>query len=103
MTIHFSNCVEVWEKIFFWMPIPTILIAIFSGIMLFGQENPPNWKKHKKRVIIFELLGPLHPLVTTKYLKAEAVKYRWWFFVSVILLIFWGVGLGYAPICTQNT
>ena len=103
MVTHFSNCIEPFEKLLFWVPVPLIFIAITTGFLLFSQERSPSWKSDKKGVLILELLGPFHPIFTTKYLKPQAVKYRLWFFGSVSLLIIYVVSLNFSPICIANT
>jgi cytochrome b subunit of formate dehydrogenase len=103
MTIHYSNCFELWEKILFWVPIPTIFVILIAGFMLFSQEEIPSWKTDKKGVIIFELLGPLHPLLTSKYLQPKVVKYRWWFFGSIAVLGLHMLMFSHFQVCAIDT
>lgn len=103
MIIHYSNCIETWEKILFWFPVPVVLIVSISGFLIFSQEKDLSWKDDKKGVLLLELLGPLHPLVTSKYMRPQAIKYRWWFVCSVILLVVWFLGTNYLSICTLDT
>lgn len=92
MIIHFSDCGTVWEQVLVWILVVSILIAIVSALLLFSSEKTLEWKKDKKAVLLDELLGPFHTLVSSRYLTAQGAKWRRVFLGAVFAIVF-NIGL----------
>ncbi|MFV8782177.1 hypothetical protein ACNKU7_07115 [Microbulbifer sp. SA54] len=99
MTIQFSDCQGVYEHAVVWVMGISILVAIFSGLLLFTGEKATD----KKGAIVIEFLGPLHPLFTAKYLTDKAAKWRFPFFCSVSVVAVCVVCFNVFNVCAANT
>ena len=102
MNFHYSNCIDQWEKIFFWIHIIAFFIVVISGFLLFNRQNDPEWKSDKKGVFLVLFTGALLPLFTTKYLNPKAVKYRWLFLGSIAILFINAAIHKQYPICSTD-
>ncbi|NVK58391.1 MAG: hypothetical protein HWE26_22630 [Alteromonadaceae bacterium] len=95
----FSNCHGILEISIFLISVLSILIIIISGVVLFSGEKIED----SKGAWFTELLGPLHPLFTSKYLVPSAAKWRYPFFGSIVTLIVCYVLFANAGICSFGT
>ena len=84
MNTQSPSCQSTLELTIVFVMILSFLIIIISGIMLFGNEKLP---KNKKGWLFFELIGPLHPLITKRYLNQRALKWRLPFLFSLLIFI----------------
>ena len=99
MNIQFSDCQSTVENIILYLMIISILLTIVSGVMLFGNEKLP---KNNKGWLGLELLGPLHPLFTKKYLNQRALKWRIPFFASVLVTILGTIFINVFNLCSTS-
>ena len=99
MNIQFSDCQSTIENAVLFLIIISILLAIVSGIMLFGNEKIP---KNNKGWFWFEFLGPLHPLFTKKYLSQRALKWRIPFFASLLVTILGAIFINVFNLCSAS-
>lgn len=92
MTIYFDNCSLLYEKLAFSIMVVSILGVIVFGFMVFTNEKEPD----KGGWHWLEILGPLHPVFTKKYLNETGIKYWPYFavcFISIVItaLVFWSL------------
>ncbi|WP_226669109.1 hypothetical protein [Microbulbifer aggregans] len=99
MIIQFSDCQGVYEQAVVWVMGISILVAIFSGLVLITGEKAID----KKGAFVIELLGPLHLLFTAKYLTDKAAKWRFPFFGSVSVIAVCVVCFNVFNVCAANT
>lgn len=99
MSIQYSDCQSIYEQVVVWAMGISILIAVISGVALFSSEKVNG----KKELLTLELLGPLHPLFTTKYLSRNAIKWRYPFFTSVLVIVLCVVCFNVFGVCAANT
>jgi hypothetical protein len=99
MVTSVSDCQGFFEQGVVVLLAVSILASIVSGFSLFNGEQIGD----RKGTIFAELLGPLHPLVTGKYLTDRAAKWRWPFFGSISMIVICSVVLEFGGICVHST
>ena len=82
MNITFTNCTSIYEQAAFWLLPIAILMTIVSFFMVFVNENVP-----KSKWLLFEVLGPLHPIISSKYLNEKGKKWRPVLIFSLLCII----------------
>lgn len=92
-----DNCDSLIEQVFSVGFVLFILALIVTGFVVFSNET----KAEKGKWVLLEILGPLHPLVTSRYLNEKGRKWRAYAGIAILCLAANILVLEYLPQCTR--
>ena len=78
-----ENCDSLIEQVFTVVFALSILAVIVTGFVVFSNET----KTEKGKWVLFEILGPFHPLVTNRYLNEKGRKWKPYAGVAILCLV----------------
>lgn len=82
MTIHYSDCSNLFEQVIFWLVGASIFSLFVSLCGMYANENKdenPGW--------LLEIFHPLVHMCTSRYLNEKGAIWRYPYLVSVIVLV----------------
>ncbi|MCP4595328.1 hypothetical protein [Neptuniibacter sp.] len=77
------NCDPLIEQVFTVGFVLSILVVIVTGFVVFSNETKPE----KGKWVLLEILGPLHPLVTNRYLNEKGRKWKAYAGIAILCLV----------------
>ena len=80
--IGLTQCTVVTDQLLILLVVLSSLLACYSYGCLIHEGQP----KSEKIDWSWELFAVIHPLVSNKYLNDQARKWRWVFYISLIVV-----------------
>ncbi len=91
-----DNCDSLLGQVLSVGLVLSVLAVIVTGFAVFSNEAKPE----KGKWVLFEILGPLHPLITNQYLNEKGRKWKAYAGMAIFCLVANILALEALPSCT---